>query len=55
MICLIDLFLLYAGGKHSTEVEFMSIEEIDDQLSKNDGLNDCTDEFRNEIAEKLYR
>ena len=39
----------------STEIEFMTLEEIEDVLQKEDMLRDCPDELVSEIAQQLLR
>ena len=43
------------SGKQTMDLEFMSVEEIDQELEKCKALEDCSDEFRNEIATTLFR
>lgn len=39
----------------STEIEFMTLEEIEEVLRKDDTLADCPDELVSEIAQQLIR
>lgn len=39
----------------STEIEFMTLGEIEEVLRKNDILEDCPDELITELAQQLIR
>ena len=39
----------------TTEIEFLSVEEIEEELKKNEILSECPDDLISEIAQHLFR